>query len=84
MCGAPAAGKSQLSAMLRTRFAVPVINSDVVRKQLAGLDRTQRAPAELYDTEVNRRTYGELGTPGGPRDRRRAGRPEGRSSPSRA
>jgi uncharacterized protein len=61
ICGAPANGKSQLAAMVAARFAVPVINSDIVRKQLAGLDPGQRAPTELYDTEINRRTYRELG-----------------------
>ena len=61
ICGAPASGKSQLAAMVAARFAVPVISSDVVRKQLVGLHPTQRAPTGLYDTEVNRRTYGELG-----------------------
>jgi uncharacterized protein len=61
ICGAAASGKSQLAATVAARFAVPVINSDIVRKQLAGLHPTQRAPTELYDTEINHRTYGELG-----------------------
>ena len=61
ICGAPASGKSQLAAMVAERFAVPVINSDIVRKQLAGLHPSERAPIELYDTEVNQRTYSDLG-----------------------
>ena len=60
ICGAPASGKSQLAATVAARFAVPVINSDIVRKQLAGLHPSQRAPTEPYDTEINQRTYGEV------------------------
>jgi predicted kinase len=33
----------------------------VVRKELAGLDATERAPQELYSEDVSLRTYRELG-----------------------
>ena len=60
-CGAPATGKSFLAGAVAARAGAPVINSDVVRKELAGLRPRERAPAEVYSPESNRRTYRELG-----------------------
>jgi hypothetical protein len=61
ICGPPAAGKSQLATHLGARTATPVLNSDVVRKQLAGLPPTVRGPAEIYERAFSLATYAELG-----------------------
>jgi uncharacterized protein len=61
ICGVPASGKSRLADALAARTGTPVIRSDVVRKQLAGLAPTDRAPASLYEPSVTRRTYEQLG-----------------------
>jgi predicted kinase len=60
-CGGPATGKSFLAGAVAARAGAPVINSDVVRKELAGLRPQERAPAEVYSEDFNRRTYRELG-----------------------
>ena len=61
VCGVAASGKSTLAAALGERAGATVISSDVVRKQLLGIDPTARAPAGAYADEVNRRTYDALG-----------------------
>ena len=61
VCGVAASGKSTLAAALAERAGATVISSDVVRKQLLGIDPTARAPAGAYADEVNRRTYDALG-----------------------
>jgi predicted kinase len=61
VCGGPAAGKSFLAGAVSARAGAPVINSDVVRKELAGLRPEQRAPAEVYRPDISRRTYRDLG-----------------------
>lgn len=61
VCGGPATGKSFLAEALADRARAPVLNSDVVRKQLAGLPPQERAPAEVYTSHFSRRTYQELG-----------------------
>ncbi len=45
--GPPASGKTTLAAALGERMSWPVIRTDVMRKQLAGLDPTTRADAPL-------------------------------------
>lgn len=61
ICGVPASGKSRLAAALAARSRMPVLNSDVVRKQLAGLAPDDRGPPEIYGPEFSATTYGELG-----------------------
>lgn len=61
VCGVPACGKSYLARALGQASGFPILSSDVVRKELAGLDPRERAPAELYRPDFNRRTYAELG-----------------------
>ena len=61
VCGVAASGKSTLAATLAERAGATVVSSDVVRKQLLGIDPTARAPAGAYADEVNRRTYDALG-----------------------
>lgn len=61
VCGGSATGKSHLSAALAERSGLPHLNSDVVRKELAGLAPHDRLPEGGYSPESNRRTYAELG-----------------------
>jgi predicted kinase len=61
VCGGPATGKSFLAGALAARAGALVINSDVVRKELAGLRPQQRAPADVYSPDFSRRTYRDLG-----------------------
>jgi aminoglycoside phosphotransferase family enzyme/predicted kinase len=58
--GLVAAGKSTLAEALARRFGLPVISSDVARKQLAGLRLTDRGPATLYQPANQARTYDEV------------------------
>lgn len=62
VCGTPATGKSHLAAALARASGLAQINSDVTRKQLAGLAPAQRAPAEVYTRQFSARTYETLGT----------------------
>lgn len=43
VCGGPATGKSYISGALGARSGLPLLNSDVVRKELAGLAPHERA-----------------------------------------
>jgi len=61
VCGVPAADKSTLEWALAATSGLPHLNSDATRKQLAGIESHQRAPAALYSAEVSRRTHAELG-----------------------
>ena len=40
---------------------LPRVSSDVIRKRLAGLRATERAPDDIYRAGWNARTYAELG-----------------------
>ena len=60
VCGAPASGKSHLARALSETSGLPHLNSDVVRKRLAGLDATERAGREHYAESFTARTYREL------------------------
>jgi len=62
VCGVPAAGKSQLAGALAAASGLAHLNSDVVRKRLAGVDAGRRGSSALYTEEWNRRTYRELGS----------------------
>ncbi|MGH2880841.1 MAG: AAA family ATPase [Solirubrobacteraceae bacterium] len=61
ICGLPATGKSHLARALALRSRLAHLNSDVVRKRLAGVLPTRRAPSDAYTVEANRLTYAELG-----------------------
>jgi aminoglycoside phosphotransferase family enzyme/predicted kinase len=61
ICGLPATGKSHLARALAAMSQLAHLNSDVVRKRLAGMLPTQRAPTGAYTADFNRLTYGELG-----------------------
>jgi aminoglycoside phosphotransferase family enzyme/predicted kinase len=53
-------GKSTLAEALGVELARPVVASDRVRKALAGVRRTTRAPAEAYSAAFSERTFEEL------------------------
>ena len=64
MCGLPATGKSTVAGTLAGRIGAAYVSSDIVRKQLAGIDPRERADdafrAGLYSPEMTERTYAEL------------------------
>jgi uncharacterized protein len=60
-CGVPASGKSHLARALAELSGLSHLSSDVIRKRLAGVRSTERAPEETYRAEWNERTYAELG-----------------------
>lgn len=64
VAGLSGTGKSAIAAALQRRTGFVHINSDVVRKRLAGLDPGQRASAaygaELYSAQHSERTYAAL------------------------
>jgi uncharacterized protein len=59
--GPPASGKSTLAALLAGCSGLPVLSSDVVRKQLAGAAPTARLDAAGYRPDVTETVYRELG-----------------------
>ncbi|MHB1568266.1 MAG: bifunctional aminoglycoside phosphotransferase/ATP-binding protein [Solirubrobacteraceae bacterium] len=61
VCGVPASGKSVLASELAEMSGLPHLSSDVTRKQLAGLDPSERAPRSAYSADASMRTYRELG-----------------------
>lgn len=65
--GVPASGKSHLAHALGAMAGCPVINSDAVRKEMAGLPPHAPGPETLYTPEAGRRTYRELGSRAGAR-----------------
>ncbi len=62
--GLMATGKTTLARSLGETLGMPVIHSDAVRKSLAGLKPTTRAPHEfgkgIYSEDFSRRTYTEM------------------------
>lgn len=60
LCGPPGSGKSALATHLQRWCGWPVFSTDAIRKQLAGLPATVRAPAEFYTAGFSVRTYREL------------------------
>jgi uncharacterized protein len=62
--GPPGAGKSTLAAAIADRLGYPILSSDRVRKELAGIAPEQAAPAPfgegIYSEQWTRRTYDEL------------------------
>jgi aminoglycoside phosphotransferase family enzyme/predicted kinase len=61
LCGLSGSGKTHLAGAIAGVSGLRPLNSDVVRKRLAGVAPTERARAEHYDEAFNRRTYAELG-----------------------
>jgi aminoglycoside phosphotransferase family enzyme/predicted kinase len=53
-------GKSTLAEALGRAVPVPVISSDRVRKALAGVPATERAPASAYTAAFTARTFDEM------------------------
>ena len=62
ICGVARSGKSTLAEALSHRSGLRHLQSDVVRKRLAGIEPTERAAKRHYTPEFTRRTYRELGT----------------------
>ncbi|HET9103695.1 MAG TPA: AAA family ATPase [Solirubrobacteraceae bacterium] len=60
ICGPAASGKSRLAQAVAERFGVTVLDSDVVRKELAGLSPTERGADALYGAAMTERTYARL------------------------
>jgi aminoglycoside phosphotransferase family enzyme/predicted kinase len=61
VAGVAATGKSTLAASLAAESGFGLVSTDVLRKRLAGLEPTARAPRSLYDDEHDRETYAALG-----------------------
>jgi uncharacterized protein len=61
VCGLAGTGKSTLARTLRTRIGFDVLNSDRVRKRLAGVPETAHPETGygegIYDPDFTRRTY---------------------------
>jgi aminoglycoside phosphotransferase family enzyme/predicted kinase len=66
VCGRVGTGKSTVSQLLSAHTGFTALNSDVIRKRLAGLLPTARTNEEyrsgLYNDEATRRTYAALQT----------------------
>jgi aminoglycoside phosphotransferase family enzyme/predicted kinase len=60
LCGPPACGKSSLAQALAAVASWPVLATDVVRKELAGLEPTARAQPEHYTAAFSQATYAAL------------------------
>jgi uncharacterized protein len=56
MCGRSGTGKSWAARAIAEALDAVIIRSDVLRKQLAGIEPTQRATQELYEPKNTRRT----------------------------
>ncbi|HWP99794.1 MAG TPA: AAA family ATPase, partial [Vicinamibacterales bacterium] len=56
-CGPPASGKSHLLGALAREAGWPILQSDVIRKELAGVAPTTRLPASAYGESTTDRTY---------------------------
>lgn len=64
LCGLTGSGKSYLAAKMAKKYSLPVINSDIVRKQLAGLWPGQKRLVgfgqDIYSADFTRRTYQDM------------------------
>jgi aminoglycoside phosphotransferase family enzyme/predicted kinase len=65
LCGLPATGKSTCAAALAVPLRADIIRTDLVRKELFGVEPTARGPRSMYDAAASAATYDEA--------RRRAG-----------
>jgi aminoglycoside phosphotransferase family enzyme/predicted kinase len=61
VCGPPASGKSHLADALGERCGRPILSSDRIRKELAGVEAEQPAGASRYSSNASLETYVELG-----------------------
>ncbi len=61
VCGAPASGKSTLAAALGASSGLDVISSDLIRKEMAGIDAHEHAGDAAYTAAAGAQTYRELG-----------------------
>ena len=61
VCGGAATGKTHLARELARLSGWAHVSSDAVRKELAGIAPTERAPLEQYREEASLRTYAALG-----------------------
>jgi aminoglycoside phosphotransferase family enzyme/predicted kinase len=59
-CGPPASGKSHLITLLARETGWPILQSDAIRKELAGVSPTTRLGAGAYTEAVTDRTYATL------------------------
>lgn len=59
-CGLPGTGKSHFCHALAERSGWPVVSSDRVRKELAGVPPEHRLPGEFYEEVFSARTYAEV------------------------
>jgi aminoglycoside phosphotransferase family enzyme/predicted kinase len=59
LCGLPATGKSTLARVLAETSGKtwPVLSSDAIRKELAGVPPDARLPGSCYTPDFSRRTY---------------------------
>ena len=60
VAGIMGCGKSTVALALSRHFGWPVVSSDVVRKQIAGVAATERLPEAAYSDEMSRRVYEKL------------------------
>ena len=60
MAGLSGSGKTTIASELAPQLNAIHIRSDAVRKHLAGIPLEQKAPAEIYSQEWNKKTYNEL------------------------
>ena len=58
--GVIGSGKSTLAEGLSRATGIPVVSSDRVRKSLAGIEATERAPASAYSADFSVRTFDEV------------------------
>jgi aminoglycoside phosphotransferase family enzyme/predicted kinase len=61
LCGLSGSGKTHLAGAIAGVSGLRPLNSDVVRKRLAGVAPGERAAVEHYSADFSRRTYAELG-----------------------
>lgn len=59
--GPPASGKSTLAGAIAEAAKLPVVSTDVVRKDLHGVAATTRLGADAYGDDVTERVYREVG-----------------------
>lgn len=62
VCGLSGTGKTSLGRILAEHLGAIQLSSDLIRKDLAGLETRERGDAALYSAEMRRRTYDELHT----------------------